>query len=163
MGKEWSKPSPKLLEKTHHLMHDGFHQRAFPDTKYDLPEALGDARWTDELIASTWYMAETGECPDHLNYKTGKSGGGFDKLVFKELPADQQLSTDADVDITLELNRRGDERHKRTIDVPWYGGGMSYGSVSVNVMMSRALNAKKWNTLMSTGEGGYPPELYECS
>ena len=39
MGKEWSKPSPKLLEKTHHLMHDGFHQRAFPDTKYDLPEA----------------------------------------------------------------------------------------------------------------------------
>ena len=58
MGKEWTKPSPKLLEKTHHLMHDGFHLRAFPDTNYDLPEALGDARWTDELIASTWYMAE---------------------------------------------------------------------------------------------------------
>jgi glutamate synthase domain-containing protein 2 len=163
MGKEWSKPSPKLMEKTHHLMHDGFHLRAFPDTKYDLPEALGDARWTDELIASTWYMAETGECPDHLNYKTGKSGGGFDKLAFKELPPEQQLAADADVDITLELNRRGDERVKRTIDVPWYGGGMSYGSVSVNVMMSRALNAKKWNTLMSTGEGGYPPQLYECS
>ena len=163
MGKEWSKPSPKLLEKTHHLMHDGFHLRAFPDTNYDLPEALGDARWTDELIASTWYMAETGECPDHLNYKTGKSGGGFDKLAFKELPPEQQLAADADVDIKLELNRRGDERVKRTIDVPWYGGGMSYGSVSVNVMMSRALNAKKWNTLMSTGEGGYPPQLYECS
>ena len=163
MGKEWSKPSPKLLEKTHHLMLDGFHLRAFPDTNYELPEALGDARWTDELIASTWYMAETGECPDHLNYKTGKSGGGFDKLAFKELPPEQQLAADADVDIKLELNRRGDERVKRTIDVPWYGGGMSYGSVSVNVMMSRALNAKKWNTLMSTGEGGYPPELYECS
>ena len=144
-------------------MHDGFHLRAFPDTNYDLPEALGDARWTDELIASTWYMAETGECPDHLNYKTGKSGGGFDKLAFKELPPEQQLAADADVDIKLELNRRGDERVKRTIDVPWYGGGMSYGSVSVNVMMSRALNAKKWNTLMSTGEGGYPPQLYECS
>ena len=163
MGKEWPKPIPKLMEKTHHLMHDGFHLRAFPDTKYDLPEALGDARWTDELIASTWYMAETGKCPDHLNYKTGKSGGGFDKLAFKELPAEQQLASDADVDITLELNRRGDDRVKRTIDVPWYGGGMSYGSVSVNVMMSRALNAKKWNTLMSTGEGGYPPQLYECS
>lgn len=163
MGKEWPKPSPKLMEKTHHLMHDGFHLRAFPDTKYDLPEALGDARWTDELIASTWYMAETGKCPEHLNYKTGKSGGGFDKLAFKELPAEQQLASDADVDITLELNRRGDDRVKRTIDVPWYGGGMSYGSVSVNVMMSRALNAKKWNTLMSTGEGGYPPQLYECS
>ena len=163
MGKEWSKPSAKVLEKTHHLMHDGFHLRAFPDTNYDLPEALGDARWTDELIASTWYMAETGECPDHLNYKTGKSGGGFDKLAFKELPPEQQLAADADVDIKLELNRRGDERVKRTIDVPWYGGGMSYGSVSVNVMMSRALNAKKWNTLMSTGEGGYPPQLYECS
>ena len=84
-------------------------------------------------------------------------------MAFKELPAEQQLASDADVDITLELNRRGDDRVKRTIDVPWYGGGMSYGSVSVNVMMSRALNAKKWNTLMSTGEGGYPPQLYECS
>ncbi|MDE0708060.1 MAG: glutamate synthase-related protein [Candidatus Poseidoniales archaeon] len=161
--KEWTKPSPKLLEKTLHLMHDGFHQRAFPDTAYDLPEALGDARWTDDLITSAWYMAETGECPDHLNYKTGRSGGGFDKLEFKELPEDQHLPEDAEIDISLELNRRGDERHKRTIDIPWYGGGMSYGSVSVNVMMSRALNAKKWNTLMSTGEGGYPPELYECS
>ena len=161
--KEWPKPSPKLLEKTHHLMHDGFHQRAFPDTPYELPEALGDARWTDELIASAWYMAETGECPPHLNYKTGKSGGGFDKLEFKELPQDQRLSPDTEVDISLELNRRGDERNKRTIAIPWYGGGMSYGSVSVNVMMSRALNAKKWDTLMSTGEGGYPTELYECA
>ena len=45
--KEWPKPSPKLLEKTHHLMHDGFHQRAFPDTPYELPEALGDGLDTE--------------------------------------------------------------------------------------------------------------------
>ena len=38
---------------------------------------------------------------------------------------------------------------------------MSYGSVSINVMMSRAKAAKLWNTFMSTGEGGYPTELYE--
>jgi len=163
MAKEFSKPSIKLLEKTHHLMHDGFREVAFPDTKYGLPEALGDARWTDELIASTWYMAETGECPEHLNYKTGKSGGGFDRLFFKVLPKEQHLQENSEVDISLELNRRNDDRIKRRIDVPWYGGGMSYGSVSVNVMMSRALNAKKWNTLMSTGEGGYPTELYKCS
>jgi glutamate synthase domain-containing protein 2 len=144
-------------------MHDGLHQRAFPDTGVELPEALGDARWTDELITSVWYMAETGENPDHLNYKTGKSGGGFDRLRFKELPEEDRLAEDAEVDISLELNRRGDGRHKRTIAVPWYGGGMSYGSVSVNVMMSRALNAQKWGTLMSTGEGGYPTELYACA
>jgi hypothetical protein len=162
MAKEFTKPSPKLLEKTHHLMHEGFHTRAFPDTGHGLPEALGDARWTDELITATWYMAETGKCPDHLNYKTGRSGGGFDRLAFKSLPKDQHLAPDAEVDISLELNRRGDGRNKRRIAVPWYGGGMSYGSVSVNVMMSRALAAKKWDTLMSTGEGGYPEELYVC-
>ena len=162
MAKEFSKPSPKLLEKTHHLMHEGFHTRAFPDTGHGLPEALGDARWTDELITATWYMAETGKCPDHLNYKTGRSGGGFDRLAFKSLPKDQHLAPDAEVDISLELNRREDGRNKRRIAVPWYGGGMSYGSVSINVMMSRALAAKKWDTLMSTGEGGYPEELYAC-
>jgi glutamate synthase domain-containing protein 2 len=65
------------------------------------------------------------------------------------------------IDTKLPLNRRGDKKNKIEIDIPWYGGGMSYGSVSVNVMMSRAKNAKQWNSFMSTGEGGYPPELYE--
>jgi glutamate synthase domain-containing protein 2 len=40
-----------------------------------------------------------------------------------------------------------------------YGGGMSYGSVSEQVMQSRARAAQKWNTFTSTGEGGYPPSL----
>ena len=39
---------------------------------------------------------------------------------------------------------------------------MSYGSVSVNVMMSRARNSARWNSFMSTGEGGYPAPLMEC-
>ena len=44
-------------------------------------EILGDKRWTAELLASTWHMAETGDIPHtDLNYKTGDSGGGFDKL-----------------------------------------------------------------------------------
>ena len=77
--KEWSKPSPKLMEKTHHLMHDGFHQRAFPNTPYELPEALGDARWTDELIASAWYMAETGESVPTTS--TTRRGGAVEVLT----------------------------------------------------------------------------------
>ena len=129
--------------------------------EFGMPEALGDARWTDELILSTWYMAETGEIPDKLNFKTGKSDGGFDRLDFTYLKESEWLDHSNDIDTKISLNRRGDSKNNIEIDIPWYGGGMSYGSVSVNVMMSRALNAKKWNTLMSTGEGGYPHELLQ--
>jgi glutamate synthase domain-containing protein 2 len=38
---------------------------------------------------------------------------------------------------------------------------MSYGSISEQVMLSRVMAAKKWNTYISTGEGGYPSGLVE--
>ncbi len=152
-------PTKSLFEKTTHLMQDGMNARAFGD--FPAPEALGDARWTDELILSTWYMAETGKVPEEFNYKTGKSDGGFDRLDFKFLDESEWLDHGEHLDTKLDLNRRGDNRHQLTPDLPIYGGGMSYGSVSVNVMMSRARNAKAWNSFMSTGEGGYPPQLYE--
>jgi len=133
------KPSETLIHKTTHLMQDGMNARAFGE--YRIPEALGDARWTDELILSTWYMAETGEVPDGMNFKTGKSDGGFDRLDFQFLPEGEWLEHSGDIDTSLHLNRRGDGKNEIEIDIPWYGGGMSYGSVSVNVMMSRARNA----------------------
>jgi glutamate synthase domain-containing protein 2 len=160
MSKDPVKPSEALLKKTTDLMHDGMDARAFGE--FEMPPALGDARWTDELILSTWHMAATGKVPDNLNYKTGLSNGGFDRLDFKMLNEDQWLEHSEDIDTSISLNRRGDERHNPTPPIPIYGGGMSYGSVSVNVMLARAKNAQKWNTFMSTGEGGYPEQLYEC-
>ena len=153
------RPTQTLINKTTHLMRDGLNAHAFGE--FGMPEALGDARWTDELILSTWYMAETGEVPDNLNFKTGKSDGGFDRLEFNYLEESEWLGHSEEIDTSLPLNRRGDSKNEIEIDIPWYGGGMSYGSVSVNVMMSRALNAKRWNTFMSTGEGGYPNELLQ--
>jgi glutamate synthase domain-containing protein 2 len=38
---------------------------------------------------------------------------------------------------------------------------MSYGSISEQVMLARAMAAKNWNTFFSTGEGGYPGSLVE--
>jgi len=153
------RPTQRLIDKTTHLMRSGMN--AYSLGEFGMPEALGDARWTDELILSTWYMAETGEIPDKLNFKTGKSDGGFDRLDFTYLKESEWLDHSNDIDTKISLNRRGDSKNNIEIDIPWYGGGMSYGSVSVNVMMSRALNAKKWNTFMSTGEGGYPHELLQ--
>ncbi len=152
-------PSDALIGKTTHLMHDGFTART--SGEFGLPEALGDARWTDELIVATWYMAEHGRIPDSMNYRTGKSDGGFDRLNFKFLEEAEWLAHTDSIDTTLDLNRRDDGRPQHTPDVPWYGGGMSYGSVSLNVMMARARAAQRWNSFMSTGEGGYPEELYE--
>ena len=160
MTKEPVKPSEELIGKTTHLMHDGMDAVAFG--KFEMPPALGDARWTDELILSTWYMASTGKIPDHINYKTGKSNGGFDRLDFKFISESNWLEHSDSIDTSIQLNRRADGRYKPAPPIPIYGGGMSYGSVSVNVMLSRARNAKKWGTFMSTGEGGYPEQLYEC-
>jgi glutamate synthase domain-containing protein 2 len=153
------KPSDILIEKTTNLLQNGMNARAFGD--FGVPEALGDARWTDELILSTWYMAEKGKIPDKLNFKTGNSDGGFDRLKFQFLDESEWVEHSEKISTKLDLNRRGDEKNKISIDIPWYGGGMSYGSVSVNVMMSRARNARRWNSFISTGEGGYPTELRE--
>jgi glutamate synthase domain-containing protein 2 len=38
---------------------------------------------------------------------------------------------------------------------------MSFGSISLNFMLARAIAAKRLNTFTSTGEGGYPPPLLE--
>ena len=160
MSKEPKKPSIDLINKTTHLMHDGMDAIAFGE--FEIPPALGDARWTDELILSTWHMAATGKVPENLNYKTGDSNGGFDKLEFKYISEKDWIENSDEIETGIPLNRRGDERAKLNPPIPIYGGGMSYGSVSVNVMMARAMNAKKWNTYMSTGEGGYPEELYQC-
>ena len=122
---------------------------------------LGDSRWTPDLLLSTWWQAEFGTLPyNGLEYRTGDSGGGFDRLrfIFPTRARDFKLSHD-DISLDLELNRRGDGRPQVTLSVPWYGGGMSFGSVSINTILSRVQAAKRFNTLMSTGEGGYPEAL----
>jgi glutamate synthase domain-containing protein 2/ferredoxin len=119
---------------------------------------LGDYRWTPDLLASVWNMAETGHKPPaHLESQTGNSGGGFDRLRFvfpDKVTADLRRE---DIDTKLLLNKRkNDSRPKVTIDVPWYGGGMSFGSTNIRAQLAKVRAAKAWNTFSCTGEGGYP-------
>lgn len=126
-------------------------------------ETFGDPRWTNELLASTWIQAETGYPPTQdLDYKTGCSGGGFDRIDFKfpSEPPDKSLKPQ-DVDLKIPLNRRGDGRPEVTIDFPVYGGGMSFGSISLATMLSRARAYTAFNSFTCTGEGGYPDDLTE--
>jgi len=124
--------------------------------------ALGDPRWTGGLILSTWEQAETGKTSGGYEHRIGNSGGGFDRIRFefelsKEPTRDDESSHEMDTSIVL--NKRKDRRPEIEIPIPVYGGDMSFGSVSLNVMLSRAMAAKAWNTFTSTGEGGYPDEL----
>ncbi|MGD0094379.1 MAG: glutamate synthase-related protein, partial [Planctomycetota bacterium] len=123
-------------------------------------DILGDPRWTSDLILSTWYEAETGHAPPGgLEYRHGASGGGFDKLRFR-FPEKPPCDVDpAEVDTTLDLNRRNDGRPKLRIDIPVYGGGMSFGSVSIHAILAKARAAVAWNSFTCTGEGGYPDRL----
>ncbi|MFH2044631.1 MAG: glutamate synthase-related protein [Pseudomonadota bacterium] len=124
-------------------------------------DTLGDYRWTNEMLIAHWEMAETGNLPIvDLEYNLGNSGGGFDKMRFKLLEEGKYLDlADEDMDTSIVLNKRSDGRPEITISIPCYGGGMSYGSTALNVMVGRARAAKMLNTLTCTGEGGYPEEL----
>jgi ferredoxin len=123
-------------------------------------EVMGDARWPADMILATWIMAETGDVPPKgLEYQFGRSGGGFDKLAFDFPAAGGDGISEDSIDLGIELNRRADNAYKVHIDIPVYGGGMSFGSISENTMLGRSIAAKNWNTFTCTGEGGYPEAL----
>jgi len=146
-----------IVQKHTELIHHGLN--VLPTLKHGIPGGLGNKRWTSELIFATYEQATTGKPPTQLEYKVGKSGGGFDRLDFKNIKDGSGLG-DEDYDLSIELNRRN-FGPKITISIPIYGGGMSFGSVSLNFMLARAIAAKRLGTFTSTGEGGYPPPLME--
>jgi glutamate synthase domain-containing protein 2 len=147
----------RIIVKHQEALHKGFH--TWPSLTYDRPPAMGDARWTADLILATWTQAETGRPPDNgLEYKVGQSGGGFDVLTFKFLPRGQWVPERETIDTSISLNRRPYDR-RIEIPVPWYGAGMSFGSISEQIMLARAKAARQWGTFTCTGEGGYPDSL----
>ena len=132
-------------------------QQALSLTENPAFETMGDYRWTPDLLVSTWQMAETGRQPaSHLECEVGASGGGFDRLRFKFPASPPAALSREEISTKLLLNRRGDSRPKITINVPWYGGGMSFGSTNIRALLGKARVAKAFNTFTCTGEGGYP-------
>ena len=135
-------------------------------------EAEGDLRWPTALLLSTAEQARTGRPPTSgLEFRVGRSGGGFDRLrLTSELEdhldtgdrvwsSEGATGTAHHVDLALDLNRRDPARPRIRIPHPWYGAGMSFGSVSLPTMIARAWSARYWHSFTCTGEGGYPDEL----
>ena len=95
--------------------------------------------------------------PRFWKARSATSGGGFDRIRFvfpDKTPAGLRRE---DINTELLLNKRkNDSRPKITIDVPWYGGGMSFGSTNIRAQLAKVRAAKAWNTFQCTGEGGYP-------
>jgi len=146
--------------KTDHYCVARCPRHALALTRNPTADILGDPRWPSDLILSTWYEAETGHAPPGgLEYRQGASGGGFDKLRlrFPEKPPREVAASE--VDTGLDLNRRNDGRPQVHIDLPVYGGGMSFGSVSIHAILAKARAAVAWNSFTCTGEGGYPDRL----
>lgn len=145
-----------IVEKHLAALTKGF--QSWPTLEHGKMPALGDARWTADLIYSTWVQAQTGSIPENgLEYKVGNSGGGFDLLDFK-FANKTEASTANPPDTSISLNKRSFGK-RCEIPLPFYGAGMSYGSISQQVMLSRAKAAKKWGIFTCSGEGGYPEEL----
>jgi len=150
-----------VCEKTDHFCVSKCPQGALKMVKNPMMEALGDNRWPSDMMLATWRMAETGNIvPDDYDfeYETGNSEGGFDRIriVYPEKPKEVNLD---EIDLSLELNKRNDGRPTIKIDVPWYGGGMSFGSISNVTQLSKVRAATAWNTFSCSGEGGYMERL----
>jgi len=138
-------------------IHEGL--QLLPSLKYGIPGALGNKRWTPELVFATYAQATSGNPPQGIEYKIGASGGGFDRLDFKTVHSEAKFEGQ-EYDLSVDLNRRPTGPRIK-IPIPIYGAGMSFGSISLNFMLARAIAAKQLNTFTSTGEGGYPPPLME--
>jgi glutamate synthase domain-containing protein 2 len=143
-------------------------ERVVPDHPAATPpepgdgELEGDLRWPTTLILATAEQARTGQPPTSgLEYRVGRSGGGFDRLCFEfEMHKARYPIPDSPIpDLSLDLNRRDPSRPCIQIPHPWYGAGMSFGSISLQTMIARAWAAEHWDSFTSTGEGGYPDEL----
>jgi glutamate synthase domain-containing protein 2 len=144
-----------IVEKHSERIHHGL--EVLSSLRHGLPAGLGNKRWTAELMLATYEMALTGDVPKNgLEYKIGSSGGGFDVLGWKNNGFERVESEK--VDLSISMNKRKDGK-KIEIPLPIYGGGMSFGSISLNFMLARARAAKILDTFMSTGEGGYPDAI----
>ena len=116
-----------IVEKHSERIHHGL--EVLSSLRHGLPAGLGNKRWTAELILATYEMALTGELPKNgLEYKIGDSGGGFDVLRWKNNGFAKVESEK--IDLSISLNKR-DEGRKIEIPLPIYGGGMSFGSISL--------------------------------
>jgi glutamate synthase domain-containing protein 2/NAD-dependent dihydropyrimidine dehydrogenase PreA subunit len=147
--------------KTNHFCVTACPKHSLSVTENPVFETMGDCRWSPDLLAGTWHMAETGELPPaFLESETGLSGGGFDKLrfVYPDQPPKNLRKEDISTELLLN-RRRNDARPKVKIDVPWYGGGMSFGSTNLRALLGKCRVATAWNSFTCTGEGGYPDRM----
>ena len=150
-----------VCEKTDNFCVGKCPQGALKLVKNPMMDALGDYRWPADMILATWKMAETGDIlPNDFDfeYETGNSDGGFDRIRIR-FPEKPLKVSDDEIDISLDLNKRNDGRPKIKIDVPWYGGGMSFGSISNVTQLSKVRASAAWNTFSCSGEGGYMERL----
>ena len=152
----------QACQRTSHYCVELCPRKALRLVENPMMKVLGDYRWPADMILATWKMAETGELPSPeygYEYQCGNSGGGFDRIRLR-FPDKPPVELDEDeIDTSIELNRRNDGRPLIRIDVPWYGAGMSFGSVSIATQLSKARAAVAFNTFTCTGEGGYMERL----
>jgi len=145
--------------RTDHYCVDHCPAKALAIGRNSSADCVGDPRWPSELILATWHEAATGHVPGHLEYRCGASGGGFDRIGINFPDSPAAKIAPEQVDTGLDLNKRGDNRPKVHIDIPVYGGGMSFGSVSIHTIVGKARAMTAWNSFTCTGEGGYPDRL----
>ena len=114
--------------------------------------ALGDRRWTADLMRETWRQARTGDGGDE---RRGRKGGrlrrGIRRPAARSRPRPARRYRQHG---SLARAQPAVSGPRITLSLPIYGGGMSFGSVSVQAMLGRAMAAQGARHLHLDGRGG---------
>jgi ferredoxin len=116
---------------------------------------LGDARWTNEMIASTWGAALHGAHSKEDPVNVGAGEVGFDRLGFVVPEGRPTLNPD-EVNLRVFLHSGGRELWA---ELPAVGGAISFGTISERVMLARAAGARSLGTFTTVAEGACPSAL----
>ena len=121
-------------------------------------ETMGDYRWTPDLLASTWADGRDRPAARDRTWRArsgprAAASTACGSASRTRLPPACGAKTSRPNCCSIAATIPGP---KITIDVPWYGGGMSFGSTNIRALLGKARAAKAFNRFTCTGEGGYP-------
>ncbi|MCZ7546018.1 MAG: glutamate synthase-related protein [Anaerolineae bacterium] len=100
--------------------------------------SLGNAEWTNAMIASTWEAGAHGALSREDPVAIGESGDGFDQMGLIA-PEGVPLLIPDEVDLRVPLHHRG---RQVWIEFPVIGGAVEAGAVSAPVTLGRAMAAR---------------------
>jgi len=115
---------------------------------------LGDAQWTNAIIAAIWDAADRGPL-SRAEPTGGACACDFDRLSFA-VPDDRQALIPDETNLRIPLHHRG---RRLWVELPVIGAMQPSRTLSEGAMLARARAARAVGTFTTVADDAYPPSL----